>query len=251
MTTFVCWKWKSPSYRQVFTADHVNTWARGLKSSLRGEAHKHRFICVTDDPACVEIETYPLWSDLSGLTNPSGKHLPSCYRRLKLFSGAQTRDMGIPDDEKVVWIDLDVLFVNDTRPMWNRNEPFVGWRGVGADNPEVYNGTIVMFRAGKVEYLWTEFDPERTPRMVTSARYFGSDQGWLSYRMSGRGTAFWSVRDGMYSFSRDIRPARSGFIPASARIISFNGKWKAWDPDVQNKYPWIKKYWPPQELEVA
>lgn len=251
MTTFVCWKWAARGYRQTFTAEHVNAWACGLKSSLRGEAHKHRFVCVTDDPSNVQIETYPLWSDLSSIDNPSGKHLPSCYRRLKLFSSEQTRAMGIEDGEHVVWIDLDVLFVNDTRPMWRRSEDFVGWRGVGAYNQEVYNGTIVMFRAGRVDHLWSEFDPERTPRMVLAAKYFGSDQGWISYRMSDRGTAYWSVRDGMYSFSRDVRPARSGFMPTSARIISFNGKWKPWDQHVIDRYSWVKNFWPPLQTVAA
>lgn len=239
--TFVCWKWRSDKYRQKFTAEHVNVWARGLSRCLKDAPH--RMVCVTDDPEGIEIETYPLWSDFTDLLNPSGEHLPSCYRRLKLFSGACTDEMGIARGSHVVWMDLDVVFVNDVRPMfYTRDEPFVGWRGVGSHNDEVYNGTVVMFRAGAVEYLWDEFDPVESPRAAHKARYFGSDQAWLSMRMAGR-AAHWSLRDGMFSYSRDVRPARNGYLPPMARIVSFNGKWKPWDPEVVAKAPWIKEHW--------
>lgn len=247
MVTFVCWKWQSNNrYRHLFRSEHVNEWEIGLRRALQGEKH-HRLVCITDDPVGVNMETYPLWDDHSSLYNPSGRHLPSCYRRLKLFSVEQTRAMGIADGDPVVWIDLDVVFIGDVRPMFNRGENFVGWRGVGSYQPEVYNGTIVMFRAGMVDYLWTEFDPVRTPRLVSQARYFGSDQGWLSYRMSNRGTAYWSTADGMYSFSRDIRPARANWFPLNGRIISFNGKSKPWDVDVRERYSWVKDYWRPED----
>jgi hypothetical protein len=239
--TFVCWKWKSNTYRQKFGPEHVNVWARGLKRCLKDR--QARILCVTDDPAGVEIETYPLWTDYASLSNPSGDHLPSCYRRLKLFSSETTDAMGIARDTPVVWIDLDVVFIRDLRPMFDRGESFVGWRGIGSRNNEVYNGTIVMFRTGKVDHLWDEFDPQRSPRQVNDAGYFGSDQGWISYKMAGRAPGWWSLQDGMFSYSRDVRPARNGYLPQIARIVSFNGRVKPWDENVMNKYEWVRQYW--------
>jgi len=228
-------------YREDFTAEHVNVWAASLRRHLNGAAH--RMICVTDDPRGVDIETFPLWNDLSGLHNPSGKHLPSCYRRLKLFSGEQTRAMGIADGSYVVWIDLDVVFVRDVRPLfYGQDANFIGWAGEGAHNPVVYNGTMVQFKAASVEHLYDRFDPDKSPALVSASRFFGSDQGWLSYSLRG-GAPGWSLADGMFSYSRDIKPSRRNALPSLARIVSFNGKWKPWDDHVQLRADWIKDHW--------
>lgn len=239
--TFVCWKWKSAGYRETFTAEHVNVWARSITRQLRGA--KARLICVTDDPAGIEIETFPLWNDLSDMSNPSGKHLPSCYRRLRLFCSDQLTQMGVPMGSPVAWSDLDVVFVDDVRSIfYGRDEPFVGWKGVGAFRDAVFNGTFVLFRAGKVDHLWEEFDPVHTPNIVTAAKFFGSDQAWLSYRMAANSPG-WGVADGVFSFSRDVKPLRSIKLPPRARVVSFNGKWKPWDKEVQARHPWIKDHW--------
>ena len=203
-------------------------------------------VCVTDDPTGIEIETFPLWSDLNDFGNPSGKHLPSCYRRLKLFSSLVQSEMDIQYDSRVVWIDLDVVFVRDVTPMFEKfkfsDAPFVGWKGVGAHQPTVYNGTLVMFRAGRVGHLWRDFDPKTSPQATIKARYFGSDQGWISYKMAGQAPG-WSTTDGILSYSRDARPSRVVGIPPYARIISFNGKAKPWDAEVQRRSPWILDHW--------
>lgn len=242
MITFVCWKWNSDLYKHKYTAEHVNVWARSLKRNL-GDGD-FRFLCITDDPTGVEIETASLWGDHNDLLNPSGKHLPSCYRRLKLFDVETTRSLGVEDGDRVVWIDLDVVFVDDVRPMFKgRDADFVGWRGVGAYHDETYNGTIVMFRAGRVQDLWDDFDPETSPAIVAEKRYFGSDQGWLSYKMSGRAD-WWGTRDGMFSFNRDVRGSRRYVeAPRGARIVSFNGRSKPWDDMVRVKCPWVKEHW--------
>lgn len=240
--TFVCWKWKPTAlYRHHFTAEHVNIWARSLRRCLHGA--DARLICITDDSEGIEIETHPLWGDHSELSNPNGKHLPSCYRRLRLFGREALAELGIPDGAAVAWSDLDVVFVGDVRPMfYERQVPFVGWKGVGAYNDDVFNGTFVLFRAGQVDYLWREFDPVKTPKIVSAAKYFGSDQAWLSYRMASSHPG-WGVRDGVYSFSRDILPLRNGLLPRGARVVSFNGKWKPWDEAIMSQQPWIKDHW--------
>lgn len=239
--TFVCWKWKAEKYRETFTAEHVNIWARSLLRNLHGAPA--RLVCVTDDPVGVEIETFPLWGDYSMLHNPSGRHLPSCYRRLRLFSSEMHRQMGISENSPVAWSDLDVVFVDDVRPIfYDRHEPFVGWKGIGAYRDAVFNGTFVLFRAGRVDHLWEEFDPVRTPQICNAAKYFGSDQAWLSYRMAEHSPG-WGVADGVFSFSRDVKPLRSIKLPPRARVVSFNGKWKPWDKEVQARHPWIKDHW--------
>ena len=239
MITFVGWKWHGNGYRETYTAQHVNIWAAGIKRHYRGP---HRIVCVTDDAKDVECETFPLWKDCGGLTNPSGKHLPSCFRRLKIFSPLTTAEMGIDDGAKVASIDLDVVFPRDLVPIFDREEDFVGWKGEGTYNPVVYNGSMFMFRAGRMAKLWDDFRPESSPQAAVKARYFGSDQGWLSYKLNGS-VPGWGTRDGVFSYSRDVRTTRQGKLPQMARIVSFNGKMKPWHMKAVDKDPWIKDHW--------
>jgi len=239
--TFVSWKWKPKGYRTTYTAEHVNIWAAGIKRHYK---YPHRLICVTDDPTGIDIETFPLWDDCDKLKNPNGNHLPSCYRRLKIFSPMVTSEMDIEENALVASIDLDVVFVNDLQPMLHSKGggEFVGWKGPGAMHPTVYNGTFFMFRAGRMAHLWEDFDGNQSPALAANAKYFGSDQGWLSYKLAGRAPGF-TPRDGLFSYSRDVRAARISVLPRHAKIISFNGKLKPWDAVAQSESPWIKQHW--------
>lgn len=240
MLHVICWKWQHPTYRTKFTAHHVNVLAAMLR---RTYSQEYRLICVTDDPEGIECETFPLWKDCGKLTNPSGAHLPSCYRRLRIFSSAATSEMGIADGERVVSIDLDVVILKDIHPMvmQHRRAPFAGWKGVGSYHAVTYNGTFFMFDAGRMKWLWDEFDPETSPRRANVARYFGSDQGWMSYKLAG-GAPGWTRDDGIYSFSSHI-VGHYRQPPENARIVSFNGKQKPWDPEIQKKHPWLLDHW--------
>jgi hypothetical protein len=237
MIHFVCWKWRSKTYRTVFEAKHVNVLAGMLRRHYKAE---HRLICITDDPTGVKCETHPLWKDLSELVNPSGAVLPSCYRRLKLFAGETTQAMGIEDGERVASLDLDVVLTGEVTALFDREEDFVGWKGIGTYRPVVYNGSLWMFRAGRLRWLWDEFDPDQTPKLTREAKYFGSDQGWMSYRLNGSAPGL-DIEDGVYSFARDIHRQRK--LPANARIVFFNGKRKPWERLTQREQPWIAKHW--------
>lgn len=253
MTTFVCWKWRQPNYRTTYTAEHVNVWAAMLRRHYRAPS---RLICVTDDPRGVTgCETFPMWSECDGLVNPSGPHLPSCYRRLKIFDPRVTSEMDIDDGAPVTSIDLDVVFVADLQPVVDKfpDAPFVGWRGVGARNPVVYNGSIFRFRAGRAPFLWHDFNPERSPLEANKAHYFGSDQGWISYRLKGSAPG-WGVLDGVLSYSSNLSQQRGihnrRVLPGHARIVSFNGKRKPWEAAVQQASPWIGKHWHQKESDL-
>jgi hypothetical protein len=239
MITFVCWKWHSQTYRTVFTAQHVNTLAAMLRRHYPAE---HRLVCVTDEPDLIECETFPLWPDHKNLTNPSGLEKPNCYPRLKIFSGEQTRAMGIEDGARVVSMDLDIVITNDLRPLFERDGKdwdFVGWQRVGPFRPVVYNASLFMFRAARLGWLWDEFDPQKSPAEAKEAMYFGSDQAWVSYRLNG-GKPAWDTQHGVYSFLRD---GLWRGLPDNARIVCFNGRWKPWDAFAINGAPWISRHW--------
>lgn len=237
MINIVCWKWVHPTYRTRYTAEHVNMLYAMLKKYCR---RPFRLICVTDDATDVQCETFPLWGDLAEMQNPNGFNLPCCYRRLKLFSRETQREMRIHPGDSVVSFDLDVVIVDEISGLFDRDVPFIAWKGKGAFQPHVYNGSLWMFKAGELEWMWTEFDPIKSPRETRAARFFGSDQGWLSFRLATENSPGWNDKDGVYSYSRDVRMR---VLPHKARIVFFNGKHKPWDEVTCRQTPWVARHW--------
>lgn len=241
MIHFVSWKWNNPGYRTRFTAHHVNVLAASIR---RNYGKGHRFICVTDDPEGLDprVEAFPLWGDCADLVNPSGRHLPSCYRRLRIFSPFTTSEMDIGEGETVVSIDLDVVVTGRLEKLLAGDDDFKGWVGVGTHHAKVYNGSLFKFKAGRCSYLWDEFDPKVSPRKANDALYFGSDQSWLSYRLAGVAPG-WGREDGVLSYAKDFSKSTQVLLPPDTRIVSFNGRVKPWDPAVMDRYPWVAQHW--------
>lgn len=248
MLHFVCYKWKpehngmAHRYRVTYTAEFVNVLASGINKHVKQD---HRVICVTDDPEGVQCETFPLWDDHADVPNPSGIHLPGCYRRLRIFDPATQEAMGIPEGDRIISVDVDSVIVSDLTALFERDEPFVAFKGRGSMHPTVYNGSMYMFSARTLEHLWSKFDPVHSPKIVRAARFFGSDQGWLSYNMAGinrRDAPGWDKTNGVLSYSSDIGGTRAK-LPKGARIVFFNGKLKPWDENAQKHSPWIAQHW--------
>lgn len=235
MISVVTFKWKPPpqGYRSTFTSAHVNI----LFAMVRRHYPKpFRFICVTDDAKGLKagVEAVPLWSDHAGLYSPIGKHQPSCYRRLKLFSA----DAGATFGERIAMLDLDVVITGDLSPLFDRPEPFVIW---GDTHPRTfYNGSFYVFSAGAVRELWDDFDPTTSPKRARAAGFFGSDQAWISYRL-GAGRPTFGQADGIYSFRKHIYPS-GGKLPGDARLVVFHGKFDPWSP-IPQRLAWVRSFW--------
>jgi len=234
MLGVVTFKWRSATYRTEFTADHVNVLRRMVGRHYKGE---HRFFCVTDDAAGLEPEVIavPLWDDFSDLKSPHGEAYPSCYRRLRMFS----REAGEMFGDRFVCLDLDCVIVGDMGPVWDRPEPMVLW---GKTNPTTYyNGSMLLQTAGARPELWDEFDPAVSPRLAQAAGQFGSDQGWISYRL-GPDMPIWGQADGVYSYYQHLR-RRPDRLPENARIVIFHGKAQnPWDEAMQ-RIDWVRENW--------
>jgi hypothetical protein len=234
MLTVVCWKWRPrPGYRSLFGAEHVNVLRRMVG---RHYARPHEFVCVTDDADGIDdgVRVVPLWDDLGDLPSPHGGNNPSCYRRLKAFS-AEAADLIGP---RFVSLDLDCVITGDLVPVWDRSEDFVIW---GDTNPKTfYNGSMFLLAAGARRQVWDEFDAETSPALAKAAGNFGSDQGWISYRL-GPGEARWTKADGVYSYRNQIRPF-GGHLPRDARIVFFHGKIDPWSAEAQ-RLGWVKANW--------
>lgn len=241
MLHFVLWKWNQTGFRSRYTSHHVNVMSRMI---ARNCPDPHRVICVTDDPVGIvpAVKTYPLWNDHSGLVNASGAHLPSCYRRLKLFDPETQAALEIEKGHRAMSIDLDTVILDDMGPLIRRPHPFVGWYVPGARHDRVFNGSMWMFTAGEFDWMWKGFHPERSPKAAIAAGFFGSDQGYISHQLAHvKDLGHWTESCGVLSYGRDVRARRA--LPRHARVVFFHGKIKPWDTRAKMESRWIDQYW--------
>lgn len=232
--TVVTFKWAPPvGYRSTFGPEAVLTLRNSVRKHYR---QPHRFVCITDDPRGLQdVETLPLWNDYANVQSPHGRGNPSCYRRLKLFDPAIEALLG----PRFVSLDLDTVVVGDLAPIFDRTEDFVIW---GETDPRsFYNGSMLLMTAGVRSQVWTDFHPIQSPRAAFKAGRFGSDQGWISYKL-GRGEAMWGRSDGVYSFRIDIAPKGDDYLPENARIVMFHGRVDPWTWRAQ-RLPWVREHW--------
>jgi hypothetical protein len=209
---------------------------------LSRHAPNARVIIVTDDPTgIVGAEVFPLWSDCGQLKNATKDHLPSCYRRLKLYDRQTQREMGIPLGDRIVSLDLDTLVCGPLDDVLNTSGLFVGWGLIGEYHERVYNGSFQMFHAGTLQDIWGEFDPDYSPRAARQAGYLGSDQSWLSWRLASKE----GVRSIDYPTfaSYPMHCLRMGSFMKSHRLVFFHGRVKPWDKEASDRTPWVKRYW--------
>jgi hypothetical protein len=232
--TVLCWKWKpAPGYRSSFGAEAVNVLRRMV---ARHYARPHRFCCVTNDAEGLDpnVIVIPDREDFKGIPSPHGGRNPSCYRRLRMFAP----DAGEAFGPRFVSLDIDCVIVRDMAPIWDRPEPFVIW---GDTNPQtLYNGSMIMLKAGARPKVWEKFDPVISPALARSSGNFGSDQAWISYCL-GKGEAKWTQEDGVFSFRNQIQN-RGGVLPSGARIVMFHGNIDPWHREAQ-RLPWVRQHW--------
>ena len=217
LLTIVCWLWKG--WHPVYLAEHVNVLERMLQRYL---TIPHRLVCVTDMPAGVSCETYPLWEK----PQVKIKHgSPNCYRRLFLFSREACEIFG----DRVLSIDLDCVILSDISSLITEDDFRICY---GTSSP--YNGSMWLHKTGTRSQVWDDFDPAISPGLPKKLLnekgkpYYGSDQSWLAYKIPGE--KVWNKSDGVYAYSRDIRHKPR---PDNIKIIFFPGGLK----------PWMMKYY--------
>lgn len=237
MLDVVCFKWKpTPGYRSKFEAVHVMTLAAMVR---RHYQKPHRFSCITDDPTGIDqnkVRVIPLWPDYSDLPSAYGRHNPSCYRRLKLFSREAADIIG----PRFVSTDIDMVFTGDLIPLWDRPEDFVMIKSATQGGKYIYNGSLLLHRAGTRSQLWDNFHPIKSPQETLRRQFFGSDQAWISMTL-GKGEATWDTPDGVYSFRIHLEP-KGGILPANAKVVAFHGATDPWDPQAQ-RLKWVRQCW--------
>jgi hypothetical protein len=141
--------------------------------------------------------------------------------------------------ERIVSMDLDTVITGDLRPLFDRPEDFVIY---GDTNPRTfYNGSLLLMTVGCRPQVWKDFDPVLSPVKARAEGHFGSDQGWISYRLGPNETK-WSKEDGVFSYQVDLLPAGALCLPPEARLVSFHGHVDPWSPEAQ-RLPWVREHW--------
>jgi hypothetical protein len=245
MLEIVCWKWRTPGYRSTFDAAAVNTLRCMVERNL---SLPHSFTCVTDDGAGIDprVRVVPLWNDYANVLNPSNPANPSCYRRLKMFSPDAHK---IFVGERVVSMDLDAVITGDLTPLFDRPEDFVIWGGQSVEPRRArslpyswYNGSLMMLRIGARPRVWTEFDPNNSPRRAHQANCRGSDQGWIAFIL-GKNEKIWGQSDGVFSYRNHVIAEHYGKLPRGARFVAFHGRHDPWHATIQAKHAWVREFY--------
>lgn len=244
----IVWKWQQYKHRDTYTAEHVNVMGKMIRENLVDIPH--RVLCITDEPYGVDapIKTHELWSDHNDLPNVTGRHLPSCYRRLKLFDAETQTKLGIKPGERIISIDLDTIILAPLNEIINRidiaNADYTGWARRGTYHALVFNGSFFSMRAGShLQWVWSNFNPKVSPRETLAAGYLGSDQGWLS-KCFAKYTSICPIRfPDFASYPQEVR--RTGVLDRRTRVVFFHGARKPWHVMECRQSPWIMKHWRP------
>jgi hypothetical protein len=237
VTSVVVWKWEDPKHERGrdFKAEYYNILYSMLARNIT--IPDWRMICVTDNTHGLrkEIECVKQPVDLAHVRSLHGESFPSCYRRLWNFHPLAGRLLG----DEFLAIDVDIIVTGNIDKFLLREEKFVGW----TDPAFIWNkiaGGLYFLKAGSHPEVWNDFDSVNSPLLAKQAGYFGSDQGWLSYKLWPPKASF-TRDDGAY-YCKWIA-TRGGKIPEHVRLVSTPGKNKPWDIAFQRKHPWIMDYW--------
>lgn len=245
MLHVILWKWNQHLHRSTYTAQHVDIVAGMLRKHI--VEHELRIVCVTDDPVNIDrAETFPLWNDYNDLPNVTGKQLPSCYRRLKIFDQETQRQMKIATGDRIMSLDLDSIVLGQLDDTLRRIEAsgkaFAGWAKRGTYHMQVFNGSFWSLKAGPaLQNVWTDFDPAKSPRMCLSKGFLGSDQGWLSYLFHNSALAMPIKSPEFASYPQEVRRTRT--LDRRTRIVFFHGSRKPWHRQEVKEHPWVADHW--------
>jgi len=237
----VLWKWEQPSARvgSSYTAHYVNVMAAMLRRNNTLDA---RIICITDRAdGITECETAPLWRDLDTIANATKDHLPSCYRRLKLYDYKTQRSLGIDKGDRILSIDLDSVICGNLNSVLQTEGRYVGWGLKGSHHLNVFNGSFQMFTSGDLQEIWSSFDPNTSPRECFRKGWLGSDQSWLSMNLIDQPGSVALRWPEVASYPLQVK--LMGHHSAKTRIMFFHGQIKPWSPEALKASPFLNRYW--------
>jgi hypothetical protein len=208
--TIVTWIWG-----KKYSGHYISRLERGLRTHLR---RPFRFVVCSPYPT-----DEPLWK--------------GCFCRLRMFSPSFQRHYGIEAGMRVACLDLDIVVTGELDPVFDRRESFVIFQGANVANPCPFNGSVMLFTAGKHCDLWENFSLEKAASIPFYK--FPDDQGWIHHVLPQAAGWQCGKASGIYAFRKNGWP-RDDRLPADARMVAFPG---ARDPSHFQHLPWIREHW--------
>lgn len=235
----VCFLWFDPQAKcrniYTYTADHVRLLKRMVDRHM---TLPHEFVCVTDRP-----ELFSGDSDIRAVKLDKTTFVPgSRFTKLMLWRG----DIGGIIGKRIGYLDLDCVICRNIDNIFARTEDVVLWRnpnyGIKSRRAR-YNTSIMLLDAGARPHLYDKFDPAKHPPELRKV-WGGTDQAWISNRLSETDEAYWTSDDGVYGAGRlrDVAPGVTTELPEDARIVFFPGPREPGMPNIQEIHPWIKDH---------
>lgn len=225
MITIVTMLWRPPAAHPPYGPQHVNALLSGLNMHL---CVPFRMVCATEDPAGLDprIDVVPMTRELVAQSNRR-------YLKLLLFR----RDAAhIFCSERLLYLDLDVVPVDDIAPLLARQEDFVIWRDPtarrpGCEHSHRYNSSVILMNAGCRPAVYETFEGATTPDLVRHGPLVGSDQAWIGLTL-GPDEATFGPEDGILGLRQDIAPGERW--PDGSRIIVAHSRPKPWDLELSH-----------------
>ncbi|WP_024851615.1 glycosyltransferase family protein [Hydrogenovibrio kuenenii] len=155
MVKVVCLKWGTK-----YSPEYVNRLYRMVKTHM---TVPFSFMCITEDSegldSEIEIKSLP---DLG---------LKGWWYKLLIFKPGF---LGVSDNEKVLFLDLDVVILNSLDSIVTYSDDFC----ISADDTEhQYNSSVMCFYPPKFSFIWEAFDAQKE----AIVKQMHGDQDWIQY----------------------------------------------------------------------
>ncbi len=131
MVTVVCTRWLD-----AFPASYVTVLRNAVAAHLK---RKHRFVCVTDNPAGLESGVEGL--EMPELGIPLHYQRRGCWPKLSIFAPNL-----LPKSSPTLYLDLDVMVRADLGAFFDRLEEHRGFHALREWNPTIWNLLPVGWR---------------------------------------------------------------------------------------------------------
>jgi hypothetical protein len=220
---FITWLWGDK-----YNESHVAKLAAGV---WRNYKKPHRFVVFSDRalrlPTSIDVK--PIRDlDLIGR---------GCFCRLRMFDPQWQAAHGF--DDRIVNLDLDLVLVAPMDDLFEHKNSFLILKGVNATNPNPFNCSVMMLRAGCHADVWSDFSVEKAGQVAFHE--FPDDQGWLWHKLPDAAGWKGGKPSGIYGFQKPGWPKWAGItLPPNARIVAFIG-WRK--PDSFIHFAWVRAHW--------
>lgn len=213
MINIVCLK-----HGTLYDASYVNKLRNMVSRNL---SLPHKVVCFTDDPSGID-------SSIECRTLPDDTRFTGWWWKPYVFARNHFSHSDVN-----LFIDLDMVIVNDMRPLFEFPGDIVGMRDVIATfHPSIHKlGSAVMRWQGDYSCIWDEL--VKNPSIMRSMR---GDQDWIWHRMKNEMKLYplewipsykWGIRnktelvkrDGKFVFSH----SKNVNLPSDAIILAFHG----------------------------